>query len=480
MSSLRRTFVLGILCLAATAAAAPPPPTPEVMKKLREIESAAWRGKADDLRMQFQEVVKSTPNDLLPRLYVAWCSMPTDTAWNQLKGLTTVAPNFTWAHLGMGRIYLGWKLKEQAENDFKAALKTDPKFYPALVGLGEVARAAGKAQDAEGRFREALAINDDAEAHAGLGLSLLEQNRAKEAKPELQRAVELWPDQPKVLQALSTIAKDEKDVASAAKYATLMLELTPKDKDVRKQLAEYKVQLKDDKGAAEQYETYVRLSGGDADVFRRLSELYAKLGNAEGEQRALEQLAAMDHDSPEAPLRLAEVAQRKNDFEGAETQLLEATARAPKRADVKLALARLRAKNYHLKDAIESYRAASEAPENQSPEIAKERAALEHEIGADRPVKGSVEQVNKIVSGNLNKFYLERLQEHPELEGMIRAKVRISAEGKANSVEIVEDSIGDPLLNAHVYFALKDADYEKKKRDPIFEFALKPPKGKKP
>lgn len=473
-----RTLIALALGL-STAAFAADPPTPQIVTKLRQIESAAWRGKAEELRVGFQQDVQARPNDLLARVYVAWCAMPSDSAWNQLKGITTVAPKYVWAHLGMGRIYLSWKVKEQAKADFDAALKTDPNFYPAMVGLGDVARAAGKPKDAEAQYRAALAINDDAEAHAGLGLALLDQGRKPEAKAELEKAIALWPDQPAVLNVLSDFARTSGDVAASAKYTALQLELQPKDKAKRLELAQDKLQLGDKKGAAEEFEKYARLGGSDAAAFEKLAAIYRELGNAEAEQRALEQLAGLAHDSPEAPIRLSELADQRKDFETAETQLLEAAARAPGRADIKLRLARLRAKNYHLKDAIESYREAAAAPEKQSPEIATEKAALEKEIGADLPVKGTVEQVNRTVSTNLNKFYRSRLEEHPELTGLIRAKVRISAEGKANSVEIVEDTIGDPLLNAHVYFALKDAAYAKQKRDPIFEFELKPPKGKR-
>ena len=43
-------------------------------------------------------------------------------------------------------------------------------------------------------------------------------------------------------------------------------------------------------------------------------------------------------------------------------------------------------------------------------------------------------------------------------------------------VDVLQDTVGDPILTAHAYLALKDAQYEKKKREPVFEFELK---GKK-
>lgn len=468
---------LPLIVLLVSTFASGAEPIPDVLAKLRAIESAAYRNQVDELRLSYSEVVKARPNELLPRVYVAWCSMPSDAAWNQLKGLTVINPNYPWARYGMGRIYLGWKLKEQAESDFKLALKADSKFYPALTGLGDAARAAGKFSDAEARYREALALNDDAEARTGLGHALMEQGKIAEAKAELQKGIALWADQPKALVLLAKIARDAKDLPTAAKTLGSLLELTPRDRDSRKQLAELKIELNDLKGAAEQYEAYLKYGDGDAQVYRAMAELYRKLSDPTGEQRALEQLSGAESSSPDAPLRLAELAEAKKDLEAAEAQLLEASARAPNRADIKLRLGRLRARRYNLKEAIEAYRDAASSPDNQSAEIEKEKSALEAEIGlTPERAKGTVEAVNAFVSKQLNKFYRLRLAEHPELEGVIKAKARISAEGKANSVEIAEDTIGDPLLAAHVYFALKDAQYAKKKRDPIFEFVLKQPK----
>lgn len=469
--------LLSVVVLALSTAAFAAEPIPDVVEKLRAIESAQFRDKLDDLRLQYSQAVKARPNDLLARVYVAWCSIPSDASWNQLKGLTLVNPNYPFARFGMGRIYLNWKLKEQAEAEFKLALKGDPEFYPAMTGLGDVARAAGKFADAQQRYREALAVHDDAEARGGLGLALLEEGKRDEAKVELQRAVALWPDQPRALQALATIAREQKDLKAAAATLALLLDLTPRDLGMRRELALLKVELNDHKGAAEQFEAYLKIADGDAALYRGMADSYRRLNDAAGEQRALEQLAGAEASSPQAPLRLSELLEARKDLEGAEAQLLEASARAPSRADLKLKLGRLRAKRSNLKDAIEAYREAVAAPEGQTPEIEQERAALEAQVGlTNQRARGSVEAVNAAISRGLNKFYLLRLAERPELGGVIRAKARISADGQARSVEIVEDTIGDPQLTAHVYFAIKDAHYAKKKRDPVFEFMLKQPR----
>src|SRR4051812_43489925 len=188
--------------IAAAPAAAPPPP--EVLQELRGIESAGMRGKIDDLRLKYQDQARSRPSDVQLHVYLAWCSLPSDDAWNQLKAIAALNPDNPWVHLGMGRIYTAWKMKDQARSEYQLILARDAKFVPALTGLAEVKFSEGDFSGAEAGFRAALAMGDDAVARGGLGLSLVRQSKP-EAKAELERAVRLWPDQPAVLQALLRI-----------------------------------------------------------------------------------------------------------------------------------------------------------------------------------------------------------------------------------------------------------------------------------
>ena len=50
--------------------------------------------------------------------------------------------------------------------------------------------------------------------------------------------------------------------------------------------------------------------------------------------------------------------------------------------------------------------------------------------------------------------------------------MRISKEGVVEGVDVLEDTLKDPLLLGHVYFGLRDAEYSKQKGEPVFEFEL--------
>jgi hypothetical protein len=73
------------------------------------------------------------------------------------------------------------------------------------------------------------------------------------------------------------------------------------------------------------------------------------------------------------------------------------------------------------------------------------------------------------VQASLGKFFDEK---KTGTEGKLRLRVKITAEGVASGVDVLEDTLKDPQLLGHAYFALKDAEYDKQKTEPVFEFEL--------
>ncbi|MBI3184894.1 MAG: tetratricopeptide repeat protein [Myxococcales bacterium] len=471
-----RPLVLTLALLAAGAAsAASMPPVAEVHKALREIEGAVLRGKVDVLRLKYQEQARNRPGDVALRVYLAWCAMPSDESWNAFKAIASIHPEEPWVHQGMGRIYLAWKMRDQASNELNAALKSNRRFYPALVALGDAARAGGDLDAAEARYREALAVQDDAEARSGLGLVMLERGKVEEAGGELTRAVELWGDQPQARSALAKLSREGGDAKKAAEHLTRLVELSPKDRDARRTLADLRFELGEKEAAAQEYERFLRLGAVEAGVLIRLGSIYRELSRADDEERAVQQLSELDKSNPEHPLRLSELAEARGAFEEAQGELLEAADRAPSRSDIQLRLARSRESRGQLREALEAYRAAAASGGDAGTEAADGAKELVAQFKLPKPAKGSVEKVYAAISKSLYALYTERLKERPGLGGLLKLRVKVGADGRAVAVESVEDTLDDPIIAAHVYFALKDAEYPKQKRDPVFEFDLKPP-----
>lgn len=483
MSRLPLLSCLAAAVLLMSAAPVPPAgnaPIPEVLAELRQIEGAALRNAVDPLRFKYTDAARQRPNDPMLRVYLAWCELPREEAWNQLKAIAPIHPDNAWVGWGMGRMYLRWKMKDQAKAEFERVLKKNPGFYPALTGLGLLARQKGDAAAAQGHFEAALKLAEDAEARAGLGLIWLEQGQKEKAAAALKRGVELWQDQPEALDALAKIYRETNDTAEAIKVSAIVADLNPKDRNARQAVADLRFEAGQKAEAAADYERLQRLGNPAPEMLRRLAGLYRELNNHESEERALQQLAALDKADAEAPFRLAKLAASRDAGEVVEGQLLEAIDRAPDRADFRLELARERVRRDNLYEALEAYRAAMKAPDADVADAAKregEELAKRFRLPA-KPAKGSVEAIYGIVAKGLNDFYLERKQKKPDLAGGLKVRVHIEKTGAVKAVDLISDTVGDPLLAGHVYFSLRDAIYPKQKREPTFEFELGLKKGK--
>ena len=454
------------------------PPTAPTMKALQQIEAAGYRGKVDELRIKYQDQARQQPGDAMPRVYVAWCTLPSDDAWNQLKAIATIFPDNPWVHYGMGRIYSGWKgMGDLARTEFEGVLKRDPNFFPALVGMGDLARLKDNHEQAVAKYRAALAIADDPFARAGLGLSLAALDKPKDARAELQKAIALQPEQPAALEMLVKLALGAKDPA-ALTAAQALAELRPKDRAARKMLAELRFEAGDKAAAAKEYDRLVRLGNAELPVLQRLAELFRDLGDVEGEERVLQSVAALDDKNPQANLRMAELRLAQKDKEGAEANWREALARDPKQVDALLAIARLRLDAGQLHEAAEELRAAVAVDPSRAEAVAElEKLTESFKLPARKP-KGNVNNVYWAVQASLGKFFTERKAANPELAGKLRFRVRITKEGKVDGVDVLEDTLKDPLLLAHVYFGLRDAEYARQKGEPVFDFELGAKKGK--
>jgi len=467
--------LLGFWVLTTFAAGAAPtvlPPVTEVTAELRTIESAQYRGQADLLRIQYQKDSVKQPNDVMPRVYAAWCSMVSDDAWNQLKSAAQLNPDNPWVHYGMGRVYTVWKMRDQAVAEFEATLKKDPRFWPAIVGQAEVLRQQKDFVTAEKKYREALAIEEDPSARAGLGLALVGQGREPEAKKELAAGIAGWPDQPAALNALTAMLVAAKDPAALDATARLA-DMRPRDREIRRQLGDLRFDSGDLPGAMADYEKLLKLGEPDPVVVRRVIAEHQRTQNVEGESAMQVLLGNLDRQDSAPALRLAELKLAKNDVEGAQAQYLAALERDPKRAATLVELAKLRLRAGSLHEALERFRAAAKLEGPAVDEAKAEVSRLEAELRLPKKaLHGSVDAIYNSVAGSLTALYAERKRTKPDLAGDLKLRVRVAADSVVQGVDVVSDTVADPVLTGHAYMALRDAQFEKRKREPVFEFEL--------
>ncbi len=481
-SVLVRTVACLLALLAAPLASAGKvalPPEGEVMEMLRKIETARLRGSLGKLRIQLEAEALERPSDAMLPVYKAWLSFPSDTCWNALKASSALHPENPWPYVGMGIIYVRWGMLEEAQGPLSTVLQKDPRFAPALWAEALRLQAKGKLAEAEARLREALALRDDPWIRADLGLLLAKQKgREADARRELVRAVEAWPEQPEALQVLARLAREANDLRAAAETGEKLISFRSHDREAHRLQAGLWQDAGEKRKAVQSLERYVALGGAEPTELSRLARLCAELGDVAAEEKALTRLAAAAQNDPEPLLRLAELAEAKGDPAAAESHLIQASARASQRSDILVRRARLLLKQERLRDALEVYRAALAAPENPVAEAAAEAEALVQRFRLpDTPAKGPEDKIYSRVSLGLVALYMERLKEKPDLKGVLKVRVQVDESGHATQVTVVHDTLKDDLIAGHAWFAFKDAQYLPGRAEPVFTYVFRPPKG---
>ncbi len=82
---------------------------------------------------------------------------------------------------------------DAAEKQLRAALAIQPEYPSAQINLAAIAQSKGNFAEAEKLWLAALAVRDDAAAHANLGNLLVRQHRTEEALPHFECAARLEP-----------------------------------------------------------------------------------------------------------------------------------------------------------------------------------------------------------------------------------------------------------------------------------------------
>ena len=99
------------------------------------------------------------------------------------------------AHLNLGLIKARRHQANEAEAEYRTALRLDPKFVPAMANLADLYRGLGKDKKGAELLRTAIAIEpQNAAIRHSLGLLLVRQHKYKEALPLLREATVLAPD----------------------------------------------------------------------------------------------------------------------------------------------------------------------------------------------------------------------------------------------------------------------------------------------
>jgi Flp pilus assembly protein TadD len=163
---------------------------------------------------------------------------------------------------------------EEAETEFRAAIRLWPRFTSAWIQLAELARARGGEGVTDSILRSGLAANaGSADLHHALGLSLVRQRRTAEAVAELGAAAGLRPEFARYAFVYGVAVHDTGDPARGLAILKKALETHPWDRELLQGVMSFAAQVGDRTSAVEAARRLVALTPDDPTLRQQLQQL---------------------------------------------------------------------------------------------------------------------------------------------------------------------------------------------------------------
>jgi Flp pilus assembly protein TadD len=155
------------------------------------------------------------------------------TAYQELIAAELIDADRPEAHLNLGLVKMRRKQLNEAEAEYRTALRLDPKFVPAMANLADLDRERGMDKEGAELLRAAIAIepNNAAIKHS-LGLLLVRQRNYTEALPLFREAAALAPDNARYAYVYAVALNSSGSTAEAKALLERAHKQHPTDRDI--------------------------------------------------------------------------------------------------------------------------------------------------------------------------------------------------------------------------------------------------------
>ncbi|MDD5687754.1 MAG: tetratricopeptide repeat protein [Elusimicrobia bacterium] len=146
-------------------------------------------------------------------------------------------PDNSNAHYNLGNLFCDSKKYEEAEKEFREAIRINPYYYGAYNNLGSVLFVLKRFEEAEREYREATKLGFSyAESHYNLGNLLYNSKRYLEAEKEYKEAIRIDPNRSEAHNSLGVLLDDSKRFKEAEKEFRDAIRINPNCVDARTNL----------------------------------------------------------------------------------------------------------------------------------------------------------------------------------------------------------------------------------------------------
>lgn len=311
----------------------------------------------------FETALRLDPNAAQARFNLAVALVRTgnkEQGADNFRLLISRQPDSFVAHNALGRVLEDLSDLDEAAEEFKAALKINPRFAMAASNLAHLLHDQKRYQAEIFYLRQALA--SDPPKHLAFDLQL-ELGAAYELNGDTAQAVDTLrtavasnPDSAKAHFNLATEFADHVRYKEAAAEYKETIRLDPADNSARLSLAKALVEATEDAAAVPYLQEYIRRAPQDYEGHLVLGRADRRLGDLTGATEAFRRAAELKPDSYEAQYNLGHELAETGDPLQAIEHLEAAKKLNPRAAEAPYALSLIFRKQGDLKRAEEEFR----------------------------------------------------------------------------------------------------------------------------
>lgn len=452
---------------------------PDATMTPREVRLALWdmsaRQRKGDGRRALEEYAHRAENaQTLESSFLAAAAIPDlEAQWDAVHQLAQKTPKLFWPHAQMAAIYAAWKVPDHCERELAIAEALLPGVSYVSTIRGNLHRNLGNLALALESYEAALRL-DETDADARTALALVKKQmtgKPGDLEAELKRSLADVTTHYESAEAIALLFDDEERSAEAKAAWIRVAELMPKNRAARLALARLAGD-QDPAGAVAAYEQAAKIQPLTRAEQQSLAKLYQQVGRTEDEIKSLQALTKLDPKDVAPWRRLAAIYEARGDLPSMESTYNSLRALDGKDKQALIGLARVAERRLMLKQATELFREAVAAGDaGADSDVKRLRSSY---LMPPKPLAGgNLTQFYRTALESLEGIYNERLKTAPEMKGTLRAKIVSDGEGKALSVDVVENTTGDPYIDAHLHYTLLEAAWPKLKAGERKAFTLK-------
>lgn len=338
-------------------------PKGKALYQKRIVNTYMLEGKKDEAKATIGELAKSEPKD--DDVQIAQATMwveggkpaDVDAAINVLKPLVDKKPTDGNRHFRLGQAYALKGRGQDAENEWKAAIKNNPNLLPPRIALAELSLQTGHFPATLAYCDEILSKDPKNQGARFLkALALANSGRLDDSRNELDSLLKDAPNSVIAKLAMARLDLLQKNFAEAEKQFAELYK--PGQQDLRPLdglLSTYLARNEPAKALA-LVQKELAAAPDKPELIARLAELNARTGKYAAAKDGYQQLLAKDPNSPHLNRRLGEIDSLMGDREGAVSSFRKASQADPKDIRTLVELGSLLLANGKKQEALDVFR----------------------------------------------------------------------------------------------------------------------------